>query len=310
MEDIINRNRGKNFSITIAIPCYNEENTIAKVIDDFYRELPNAKIVVFDNNSTDKTVEVAKKHGAKIIFEKRQGKGYVVQNMFKRIKTDLLVMVDGDDTYFADDVHKLISLIKEKKADMVVGNRFFKKGGGFTYAHRFGNSIFRLLLNYFFRTSYKDILSGYRVVSKNFYSKVPLLARGFEVETELTLQALEGGYSIDEVLIKYKNRPEGSQSKISSFKDGIRIIGTIISLFRDYRPMVFFSYLSGIFVIGGIFLSSIIINKYYNTAYINKIPTAVLFIAFVIIGVNIFISGLILSAVNRRHRESESIIIK
>lgn len=305
-----NKIQTNDITIAIAIPCFNEEITIAKVVRDFRQELPEAEIYVFDNNSTDKTAEIAKNNGAKIIFVSKKGKGNVIKKMFQCMEADILIMIDGDDTYFPDDIHKMITLVKEDKADMVVGNRLHQNEKGFSQSHRFGNTIFRLLLNSLFRAKYKDILSGYRVMRKDFYQNIPLLSDGFEIETELTLQSLDRGYSIVEVPVKYTDRPQGSHSKISKFKDGSRIILTIISLLRDYRPMVFFSYLSGIFVFFGMFFGSVVISEYYKTGFISRVPTAILSIALVIVGVNAMISGLILSAVNRRQREMEIIFKK
>jgi len=296
-------------TIAVAIPCYNEALTIAGVVADFRKQLPQADIVIFDNNSSDDTAKIAKENGARVIYEKKQGKGYAMQRMFRTMDSDILIMVDGDATYFAEDVHKLIAPLLHDGADMVVGNRLqqsFQKDKGFTHSHRFGNALFRCLLNYLFNTRYQDILSGYRVMRKDFYQGVPLLAGGFEVETELTLQSLDRGYFITEVPIQYTNRPQGSYSKISKFKDGSRIILTIISLLRDYRPMIFFSYLGGAFILVGVFFGSVVIKEYYLTGLITRIPTAILSIALVIVGVNAIISGLILSAVGRRQKEITS----
>ena len=298
----------KRKSITVAIPCYNEEKTVAKVINDFHRELPEAQIIVFNNNSTDKTAEIAKKNGAKIVFERRRGKGYVIQKMFQTINSDIFIMVDGDDTYFANDVHKLLEPVDKKEADMVVGNRINQDRNGFSTSHHFGNMLFKYLLNYLFNAKFADILSGYRVMSKKFYKNIPLLAKGFEIETELTLQSLERDFHIKEVSIQYKDRPKGSHSKINKFKDGYRIILTIVSLLRDYRPTVFFGYVGGIFVLAGIFFGSVVLNEYITTGIIQRVPTAILSVALVLVGVNSFISGLILSAINRRHRETEIFI--
>jgi glycosyltransferase involved in cell wall biosynthesis len=300
----------KNVSptIAVAIPCYNEGLTIAQVIDDFRRKLPEAEIYVFDNNSSDDTVAVARRNGAKVIYEKKQGKGYAMQRMFRTVDSDILIMVDGDGTYFADDVSKLIEPIVNGGADMTVGNRLHQRKRGFSYSHRFGNAVFRILLNYLFNTRYQDILSGYRAMKKDFYQGIPLLAGGFEVETELTLQSLDRGYSIMEIPVDYTDRPQGSYSKISKFRDGSRIILTIVSLLRDYRPMIFFSYLGGIFIVAGVFFGSVVIKEYYLTGFITRVPTAILSIAFVIVGVNAIVSGLILSAVSRRHKETEAII--
>jgi len=295
-------------TIAIAIPCYNEESTVAKVISNFRNQLPDAGIFVFDNNSSDNTAKIAEENGARIIYEKKQGKGYAIQRMFRTMNADILIMVDGDGTYFAEDVYRLIEPIKNGGADMVVGDRLHQKKGGFSNSHRFGNAVFRSLLNYLFNTNYRDILSGYRAMKKDFYQNIPLLAGGFEVETELTLQSLDRGYSIIEIPINYTDRPQGSYSKISKFKDGSRIIFTIISLLRDYRPMIFFSYLGGAFIIAGMFFGSVVVEEYYLTGFIKRVPTAILAIALTIVGFNAIISGLILSAVSRRQKETEMII--
>lgn len=295
-------------SIAVVIPCYNEESTIAKVISDFRKQLPEANILVFDNNSSDNTAKVARENGAEVFFEKRCGKGYVMQNMFRTVNSDIFILADGDDTYFAEDVHKLMEPILNGRADMVVGNRLSQSEGGFSLSHRFGNLVFKYLLNYLFNAAYSDILSGYRVMTRDFYKNIPLLARGFEIETELTLQSLERDFQIEEISIRYKNRPKGSHSKINKFRDGSRIIMTIISLLRDYRPMVFFSYLGGFFITAGMLFGSVVVIEYYRTGFISRVPTAILSIALIIIGINAIISGLILSAVNRRQKETEVII--
>jgi glycosyltransferase involved in cell wall biosynthesis len=303
-EEAINR----KMSIAVAIPCYNEVLTIAKVIADFKKELPEAQILVFDNNSTDNSVKIARENGAEVFFEKKQGKGYVMQKMFSTINADIFVLVDGDDTYFAEDVHKLLKPIIEGKADMAVGNRLLQKKSGFSASHRFGNWVFKVLLNYLFKAKFADILSGYRIMTKEFYKNIPLLAKGFEIETELTLQSLERNFFIEEIPVQYKDRPEGSYSKIRKFKDGYKIIFTIIALLRDYRPTVFFSYIGGFFILTGILFGSIIVEEYYKTGFISRVPTAILSITLVIIGFNALISGLILSAINRRQKETEVFI--
>lgn len=302
------KEKSAQLKIAVAVPCYNEERTIAKVISDFHAQLPEADIVVFDNDSSDNTAKVARKNGATVFFEKRRGKGCVLQRIFRVMRSDILIIVDGDDTYAAEEVHELLSPIRRDEADMVVGNRLFHGEKGFSPAHRFGNAVFRYSLNYLFRTRYTDILSGYRAMQKSFYKNLPLLSKGFEIETELTLQSLERGYRVKEVPIHYRNRPYGSHSKIRKFKDGSRIILTIISLLRDYRPMTFFAYLGSFFMIAGMFFGSIVVREYFQTGIIQRVPSAILSIALIIVGVNAVISGLILSAVNRRHREMEMIV--
>ncbi len=294
--------------IAIAIPCFNEAVTVAKVIRDFRAELPMAEIFVFNNNSKDKTEEEARNSGARVITEKKQGKGFVFQNILRTIEADILILVDGDDTYLAKDVHALLEPILKDEADMVVGNRLAFKGSGFSLAHRFGNAIFRWFLNGLFRSKYADILSGFRVMKKDFYKNVPILAKGFELETELTLQSLERDYCIKELPIHYHERPHGSHSKINEMKDGFRIILTIVSLLRDYRPMSFFGYIGLFLVLAGFIFGGIVVDEYYETGIIRRVPTAILSIALIIVGINSVISGLILSAVARRQKETEAVI--
>lgn len=293
-------------SITVAIPCYNEALTIAKVVNDFRAVLPLADILVLDNASSDSTGDIAQINGARVIRENRQGKGYAVQRIFSEVKTDVLVLVDGDDTYFAEDVRHMLRLLSSGSADMVVGSRFRRaRRGSFSGAHWLGNIFFRLLLNLCFGTRHSDILSGYRALNRDFYSNTPVLSEGFEVETELTLQALERGYHVREVPVEYRSRPENSHSKIHELRDGSRIVLTIVSLLRDYRPMVFFSGLSFLLVVSGIFFGSTVIVEYIRTGLIHRMPTALLSVTLLLIGINAIISGLILSAVNRRYREME-----
>lgn len=294
--------------ITVAIPCFNEEITVGKVVSDFRAALPSAEIVVFDNASTDQTIDQARAAGAQIKRVLRRGKGNVVQHIFQEVDADILVMVDGDDTYEAGDVSRLIQPLLNGEANMVVGNRFTKNNQGFSHSHHVGNTLFRHFLNVLFRTKYSDILSGYRAMSREFYKNVPILSPGFEVETELTLQALERGHTLREVKVLYRDRPRNSHSKIHEFRDGSQIILTIISLLRDYRPMIFFSLIGGTFLLLGLFFGSIVVSEYLRTGYITRVPTAILTIALVLVGVNAFISGLILSAVNRRYREMEIIM--
>ncbi|HEX8974156.1 MAG TPA: glycosyltransferase [Patescibacteria group bacterium] len=297
-------------SIAVAIPCYNESVTISKVVTDFKHELPNARITVFDNNSTDGSIEKARAAGAEIFSEKRQGKGFVVRKIFETLHEDIVILVDGDDTYFAADVHELLRLLKENDVDMAVGNRLVEIGKGMNGAHTFGNHIIKRFLNFFFGTDFKDILSGYRAFSKSFYKNIPLMSGGFEIETELVLQAVERGYSIKEVQVGYKDRPSGSYSKIKDFSDGYKIIFTIISLLRDYRPMVFFSWMGGAFIFFGLLSGLRVVVEFVETGLVLYMPTAVLSVSLIIIGINAFLSGLTVSAINRRTREMEMIMNK
>jgi glycosyltransferase involved in cell wall biosynthesis len=228
--------------VTVAIPCYNEAPTIAKVIGDFRARLPEAEIVVFDNDSTDGSAERARAAGARVVREKRRGKGHVMQAILETVDADACVIVDGDHTYFAEDVDALLAPVLEDRADLVVGDRLGQADSkALSDLHRFGNRIILAMINLVFRTSFRDVLSGYRVVNRNFTRTVPLITGGFETETELTLQALEKGMVIQEVPIRYRARPEGSQSKLSPFADGYRILITMAVLLRNHRPLYFFS---------------------------------------------------------------------
>jgi glycosyltransferase involved in cell wall biosynthesis len=228
--------------ITVAIPCFNEAPTIAKVVTDFRAQLPEAEILVFDNASSDDSAARAQAAGARVIREKRRGKGYVMQTILERVDADCCVVVDGDDTYFAEDVHELLKPVREDRADMVVGDRLREASrDALNDLHRFGNRAILGIINATFRTAFKDVLSGYRVLNRNFLRSVPLITGGFETETELTLQALEQGMLILEMPVRYRARPAGSFSKLSPFADGYRILLTMAVLLRNHRPLYFFS---------------------------------------------------------------------
>ena len=228
--------------MTVAIPCYTEATTIAKVVADFRAELPEAEILVVDNASTDDSARAALAAGARVLREKRRGKGFVMQTILESVETELCVIVDGDDTYFAEDVHTLIAPVAADRADMVVGDRLRDaSSSALTDLHRFGNRAILAIINVVFRTSFRDVLSGFRVMNRAFVRSVPLITGGFETETELTLQGLEKGMVIQEVPIRYRARPTGSHSKLSPFADGYRILITIAVLLRNHRPLYFFS---------------------------------------------------------------------
>ena len=228
--------------ITVAIPCFNEAPTIAKVVADFRAQLPQAEIVVFDNASTDGSGERAREAGARVVREKRRGKGFVMQTILEQVDADCCVIVDGDDTYYAEDVQELLRPIQEDRADMVVGDRLHAASrDALNDLHRFGNRTILRIINLAFRTRFKDVLSGYRALNRNVLRSVPLIAGGFETETELTLQALEKGMLILEVPVRYRARPAGSFSKLLPFSDGYRILITMAVLLRNHRPLYFFS---------------------------------------------------------------------
>lgn len=228
--------------IIVAIPCFNEAQTIAKVVSDFRKELPQAEIVVFDNASTDGSGERALLAGARVVREKRRGKGFVMQSILEQVDADCCVIVDADDTYFAEDVHELLRPLEEDRADMVVGDRLHGASrDALNDLHRFGNRAILRIINLTFRTAFKDVLSGYRALNRNVLRSVPLISGGFETETELTLQGLEKGMLILEVPVRYRARPAGSFSKLLPFADGYRILITMAVLLRNHRPLYFFS---------------------------------------------------------------------
>ena len=238
--------------IAILIPCYNEELTIAKVVRDFHAELPQADIYVFDNNSTDHTVASAREAGAHIAYERRQGKGFVVQSMFAQIDADIYVLVDGDDTYPASEVHKLIEPIVQGKAEMVVGSRLMPSSESeFRLLNKLGNGFFLQVINSIFKVKLSDVLSGYRAFSREFVKSIPVFGGGFETEVELTVKALARGYRITELPVRLTSRPEGSFSKIRIVQDGFVILNTILSLVRDYKPLTFFGGMGLILILLG-----------------------------------------------------------
>ena len=293
--------------IAVLIPCYNEELTVEKVIKDFKKELPEADIYVYDNNSKDKTVEIATKAGAIIKHEYKQGKGNVVRSMFMDIDADIYVMVDGDDTYPAEEVHKLIKPIKEEKADMVIGDRLtngtYQKENK-RHFHEFGNNLVRKSINVLFKTNLKDIMTGYRVFNKRFVKNMPVLSPKFEIETEMSLHALDKKFIIEEIPIIYRDRPEGSSSKLDTISDGIKVVKTIIKMFKDYKPLIFFTTIAVILFIIGLVFGIPVIVEFFKTRYITKIPTAVLATGIIILSVIIGQCGVILDTVVKHHRES------
>jgi glycosyltransferase involved in cell wall biosynthesis len=250
--------RVSSLRVTVAIPCYNEATTVAKVIGDFRAQLPDADILVIDNDSSDDTAERARAAGARVVREKRRGKGFVVQKMLETVDADVLVMVDGDDTYFAEDLPVLLRPILDDRADMVVGDRLQDASRtALNDLHRFGNRAILWIINFVFRTSFRDVLSGYRALNRNFMRSVPLITEGFEIETEMTLQALENKMQILEVPIRYRSRPEGSFSKLSPFADGYRILLTMAVLLRNHRPLYFFSLIAlGLLLLDGLYAAA------------------------------------------------------
>ena len=280
----------------VLIPCYNEELTVEKVVSDFRRELPDADIYVYDNNSKDKTAELALKAGAILRKETMQGKGNVVRTMFREVDADCYIMVDGDDTYPAEEVHALIAEIKNG-ADMVIGDRlsngtyYSENKRGF---HNLGNNLVRGLINRIFDNNIQDIMTGYRAFSKRFVKTVAVMSPGFEIETELTISALVYRYHIANVPITYRDRPKGSTSKLSTFKDGFKVLIKLFDLWKDYRPLLFFSFFALLFFIAGLLTGIPVIAEFIKTAYVSKVPSAVLASSLFILGFLCLELGLVL----------------
>ncbi len=293
--------------IAVLIPCYNEEITIEKVIKDFKKELPNAEIYVYDNNSKDKTAEIAKKAGAIVKHEYKQGKGNVVRSMFYDIDADYYVMVDGDDTYPASFVHKLIEPVKEGKADMCIGDRLsngtYQKENKRPF-HELGNNLVKKAINFLFRTDLKDIMTGYRVFNKKFVKNMPVMTPKFEIETEMSLYALDKRFTILEIPIDYRDRPEGSVSKLNTFKDGMKVLKTICKMFKNYKPLGFFSIIAVVICLIGIIIGLPVIIEFLRTRYITKIPSAVLSSSLIILSVIVGQCGVILDTVVKTNQEN------
>jgi len=297
--------------IAILLPCYNEEQTIGKVIDDFRSELPNADIYVYDNNSSDRTSEVAREHGAIVRKEWRQGKGNVVRSMFREVEADIYVMADGDDTYPPEFVHELIEPIREKKANMTIGDRlsngtyFDENQRSF---HSFGNNLVKGLINRLYKSDITDIMTGYRAFDQLFVKSMPVMSSGFAIETEMSIHSLDKKFLIKEVPIDYRDRPEGSESKLNTFSDGFKVLKMIFTLFKEYKPFVFFSLWTMVFILLGFIVGIPVITEFISTGYVSKVPSAILATGLMILGVLSFACGLILdvmSATNRKQYELE-----
>lgn len=297
--------------IAVLIPCYNEEKTIGKVIDDFKTALPEAVIYVYDNNSTDKTSDVAEEHGAVVRKEYRQGKGNVVRTMFRDIDAECYIMIDGDDTYPADKAKEMCSAIIEEGVDMVIGDRlsatyFIENDRRF---HNFGNRFVRSLINNIFNSDVKDIMTGYRAFSRMFVKNIPILANGFEIETEMTIHALDKNYIIKEIPIDYRRRPEGSFSKLDTISDGYKVVKTVFQLFRDYKPYIFFTSISVVLGVIAVFFMLPVIIEYWHTGLVPRFPTLIVCCFVMLLAILLFISGVILEVMTKKHRQLYELLV-
>jgi len=301
----------KNLTIAVLIPCYQEELTIEKVVQDFQRALPEARIYVYDNNCTHATVANGKKAGAVVRREKRQGKGFVVASMFDQVQEDILVMVDGDDTYDAGIVGALLEPILKGDADMTVATRLHTYGdNSFRKFHLLGNKLVCAIINWMFKSQITDIFSGYRAFTSEAVSQIPITARGFDVETELTLQALYRGLVIKELPAPYRARPEGSVSKLSTVSDGFRVILKLFLIMKSYKPLTFFGIGSIVLLVLGLVAGSRPVYEYITERYVHAVPSAMLAASLVMLAFFSLGLGLILNSVNLRLLELEKLVGK
>lgn len=295
--------------IAVLIPCYNEEKTIAKVVSDAQRVLPNATIYVYDNNSTDNTVQLAKNAGAIVRYEHMQGKGNVIRRMFREINAECYIMVDGDDTYPMEYANKMADKVLIHNADMVVGDRlsstyFTENKRPF---HNIGNSLVRKTINQLFACNIKDIMTGYRAFSFQFVKTFPVLSKGFEIETEMTIHAVNNNMYVENVIVEYRDRPEGSVSKLSTYSDGFKVIMTIIRLFKQYKPFRFFTMLSVILMTLALGFFVPVFIDYIETGAVDKFPTLIVCGFVGLAAVQSFFSGMILDNITQKNRKDMEI---
>ncbi len=299
--------------IAVLIPCYNEAAAIGKVVDDFRRQLPEAVVYVFDNRCTDLTAQIAREHGATVLFEPRQGKGFVIEGMFERIDADYYVMTDGDDTYPADRVHELLAPVIAGQADMTVGLRVARDvGKAYRPLHVLGNRLVRGLVNLIFGCKLTDIMSGYRAFNRKVIARVPVVSSGFEVETEMTIQALYYQLLIVEVPVAYGARPEGSASKLRTFRDGARVLWKLFNLARAFKPLTFFGLVAIVLAVLGVLAGTPPVHDYFaNPGHeVTHVPLAILATGLMILSGGCVFLGVILHAVNWRFKELHNVLCR
>ena len=302
--------------VAVLIPCYNESMTIGKVITDYKTELSKLNdivvdIYVYDNNSTDGTDKVARECGSIVKYERRQGKGNVIRSMFRDIEADCYLMVDGDDTYPSENACEMCNMVLYGGVDMVIGDRlsstYFEQNK--RPFHNAGNSLVRWLINKLFSSNVKDIMTGYRAFSYEFVKMFPILSKGFEIETEMTIHALDKNFYICEVPVNYRDRPSGSESKLNTFSDGIKVLMTIFRLFRDYKPLIFFSAIASVFVIFSLSMFVPILIDYVQTGLVPRFPTLFVSVAAMLLGFMFFFCGLVLEVLVKKHRQLFEILM-
>lgn len=303
--------KNKNKKIAILIPCYNEAKTIEKVVKDYKKVLPTADIYVYDNNSSDHTDEIAYKAGAIVKYEYRQGKGNVIRTMFRDINADCYLMIDGDDTYPAESAQEMCDLVLSGKADMVIGDRlsstyFTENKRPF---HNFGNRIVRLLINKLFNNNIKDIMTGYRALSYDFVKGFPVLSKNFEIETEMTIHAVDKNYKIKEIPVSYRDRPNGSISKLNTYSDGIKVLKTIATLFKEYKPMGFFSIISLLLVLISLFFLIPVFEGYFKTRLVEKFPSLIVGCFIILTSILSLMCGIILQVIVKKDKQQYELLM-
>ena len=292
--------------IAVLIPCYNESLTVAKVVSDYKRVLPEATIYVYDNNTTDGTDEIARKAGAVVRYERKQGKGNVIRSMFRDIDAEVYIMIDGDDTYPCEAAREMCDKVLHEGADMVVGDRlsstyFTENKRPF---HNFGNSLVRKLINKLFKSNVQDIMTGYRAFSYRFVKTFPVLSRAFEIETEMTIHAVDKNLNLENVVIEYRDRPEGSESKLNTYQDGFKVLATIVRLFKNYKPFPFFTAIAAVlFFIGLAFFIPVLVH-FFAAGTVEKFPTMIVSCFVMLTAILSLFSGIILSTLVTQNRQS------
>lgn len=289
----------------VLIPCYNEAKTIAKVVADYRAALPEAEIFVYDNNSSDHTDDVARAAGATVRYEYRQGKGNVIRTMFREIEADCYLMIDGDDTYPAENAREMVELVLERKVDMVVGDRlsatyFTENKRPF---HNLGNRMVRGLVNTLFQGDIRDIMTGYRAFSYQFVKSFPVLSKGFEIETEMTIHALDKNLNVKSVEVEYRDRPEDSVSKLNTYSDGFKVLRTIARLFKEYQPLKFFAIFAALFAVAGLIMFLPVLAEYIRTGLVPRFPTLIVSGVMMTFALLLLVCGFILDTVAKKHRQ-------
>lgn len=291
--------------IAVLIPCFNEEKTIGKVIKDWKKSLPEAVIYVYDNNSNDNTAKIAADEGGVVRHEYQQGKGNVIRRMFREIEAECYIMVDGDDTYPAEYGREMANLVLEKNTDMVIGDRlsstYFQENK--RPFHNIGNSLVRKSINILFKSDIKDIMTGYRAFSYQFVKSFPVLSKGFEIETEMSIHAIDKNMKLENVIIEYRDRPEGSESKLNTYSDGFKVLYTIGKLFRIYKPLLFFGFLSLLLILLSALFFTPVLYEYIQTGLVPNFPTLIVCGFVVIAAIESFFSGLILQTIKQKNSQ-------